>query len=56
MRLGLLVLLIGWLSLLFLYGLGDRDLWALAHYVKSLTDQRGTPAALALQAQLNPGP
>jgi mono/diheme cytochrome c family protein len=35
--------------------LGDRDLWALAHYVKSLTDLRATPAALALQARLNPG-
>jgi mono/diheme cytochrome c family protein len=35
--------------------LGDKDLWALAHYVKSLTDLRGTPPALALQAQLNPG-
>jgi 4-amino-4-deoxy-L-arabinose transferase-like glycosyltransferase len=27
MRVGLLVLLTGWLSLLFLCGLGDRDLW-----------------------------
>jgi mono/diheme cytochrome c family protein len=35
--------------------LGDRDLWALAHYVKSLADLRGSPAALALQARLNPG-
>lgn len=34
--------------------LGDNDLWALAHYVKSLTDIRGTPPALALQARLNP--
>ena len=35
--------------------LGDRDLWALAHYVKSLADQRGTDQALAQQARLNPG-
>jgi mono/diheme cytochrome c family protein len=35
--------------------LGDRDLWALAHYVKSLTDLRATPEGLALQARLNPG-
>jgi mono/diheme cytochrome c family protein len=34
--------------------LGDRDLWALAHYVKSLAEIRGTPPALALQARLNP--
>jgi mono/diheme cytochrome c family protein len=35
--------------------LGDRDLWALAHYVRSLADLRATPAGLALQARLNPG-
>jgi mono/diheme cytochrome c family protein len=34
--------------------LGDRDLWALTHYVRSLADLRGTPEALALQARLNP--
>jgi hypothetical protein len=34
--------------------LTDRDLWALAHYVKSLSDIRGTASALALQARLNP--
>ena len=36
--------------------LSDRDLWALAHYVKSLADQRGTPEALALEAQLDAAP
>jgi cytochrome c553 len=35
--------------------LADRDLWALAHYVKSLADLRGSAQALALQARLNPG-
>jgi cytochrome c553 len=34
--------------------LTDRDLWALAYYVKSLADIRGTAAAIALQARLNP--
>ncbi len=32
--------------------LKDEDLWALVHYVKSLADQRGTPAGNALQAKL----
>jgi hypothetical protein len=35
--------------------LGDRDIWALAHYVKSLADVRGTGPALAQSARLNPG-
>jgi mono/diheme cytochrome c family protein len=36
--------------------LTDKDLWALAHYVKSLADRRGTAEGLALQAALNPSP
>jgi mono/diheme cytochrome c family protein len=35
--------------------LADRDLWALAHYVKSLADLCATAEGLALQARLNPG-
>jgi len=35
--------------------LADRDIWALAHYVKSLADLRGTAPALERQARLNPG-
>lgn len=30
----------------------DESLWALAHYVKSLADKRGTPEAVALQNRL----
>ena len=30
----------------------DDDLWALTHYVKSLADLRGMPAATALRARL----
>jgi mono/diheme cytochrome c family protein len=33
----------------------DPDMWALAHYVKSLVDVRGTPAAMALEARLAAG-
>jgi mono/diheme cytochrome c family protein len=36
--------------------LGDRDLWALAHYVRSLADRRGSAEALAMQAQLETTP
>jgi mono/diheme cytochrome c family protein len=36
--------------------LTDRDVWALAHYVKSLADRRGSTEALALQAQLDATP
>jgi mono/diheme cytochrome c family protein len=36
--------------------LADRDLWALAHYIKSLADERGSEGALDLQAQLDRAP
>ncbi len=31
---------------------GDKDLWAVAYYVKSLIDMKGTPKAAALRARL----
>ena len=34
-------------------GLSEKDIWAIAHYVKSLIDLRGTPAAQALKVKLN---
>jgi mono/diheme cytochrome c family protein len=34
-------------------GLSEKDIWALAHYVKSLIALRGTPAADALKMKLN---
>jgi mono/diheme cytochrome c family protein len=36
--------------------LPEADLWALAHYVRSLADLRGTPAAAALRARLQSQP
>lgn len=34
-------------------GLSEKDIWAIAHYVKSLIDLRGTPGAQALKVKLN---
>jgi mono/diheme cytochrome c family protein len=35
---------------------GDKDVWALAHYVRSLAALRGTPGAEKLRADLNAQP
>ena len=37
-------------------GLSDEDIWALAHYVESLIELRGTPQALALKQKLKEQP
>src|SRR5262249_667590 len=35
---------------------GPKDIWALAHYVRSLVDLKGTPRALALRRKLHDQP
>jgi mono/diheme cytochrome c family protein len=37
-------------------GLSDEEIWALAHYVKSLVDLRGTPAALDMKRRFESQP